>query len=230
MKVLVDYRNVPTSIRGNGLKYLADKIATGIIHLVSPPPHSLDIRLYSGWDRNQVLTQEAQRLYAEGQQTFPAIRNAIHPITMTVELVHTLEVAPRKRLSNKLRSEPLRNGVRFRKPSLTTCRNASCPIDCLYDFFRTGHCSVTGCAGTVGALAEQESQKLVDTMLVADMIYLSNNSNDPICLVGSDDDMWPGILSALSAGRRFIHLQTKTMVGNSPYLIPNLGVYEQRAL
>lgn len=178
MNALVDYRNVPTGIRTRGLRYLTDRIATHVTQL-EPNTRTLGVRLYSGWGKGRVLTQEAQKLEAEKNTSFPTIRQGHVPLTISLELAQNIQTVPRKTLINKLRLEPIRNGIRFKKPSDTTCRNAHCPIDNLYDFFRDGHCPLTGCAGTVTALADQEQQKLVDTMLVADMIHIAYQGNEP---------------------------------------------------
>ena len=230
MKVLVDYDNIPTSIRARGAKYLADRILTAVMTALAQTPSTLDIRLYGGWEKLDILTLNAQKLSAEISGGFPTISMRPTPVRVTMELVHAMEIAPRKLLRNKLRLEPLRSGVRFKKPSDTTCRNSKCPIDVLYDFFKVGHCPISGCAGTVAALADQQQQKLVDTMLVADIIYLASNQTDPIAVVGSDDDMWPGINSALALGKHVVHLETKLWTGTSSYRLMNVGTYSQGAL
>lgn len=230
MKVLVDYDNIPAHIRAGGAKYLADRILTAVADALAQKPSILQIRLYGGWERLNILTANAQKLSAEISGSFPTISMRPTPVKVTMELVHSMEIAPRKLLNNKLRFEPLRSGVRFKKPSDTTCRNSNCPIDVLYDFFKDGLCPIRGCAGTVAALADQQQQKLVDTMLVADLIYLASNQTDPIAVVSSDDDMWPGINSALAIGKHVVHLETKQWTGTSSYRLMNVGTYSQRAL
>ncbi|WP_313274987.1 hypothetical protein [Stenotrophomonas sp.] len=50
---------------------------------------------------------------------------------------------------------------------------------------------------------------MVDTLLVADMAYLSLKMRDKnIVVVSSDTDMWPGVLLATSAGCQIIHIHT----------------------
>jgi hypothetical protein len=67
-------------------------------------------------------------------------------------------------------------------------------------------------------------------MLIADMIYLASHTEGYVCLVGSDDDMWPGIISVLAAGGKVIHLETKAGAGSSPYLLQNHGTYVSKEL
>ena len=66
---------------------------------------------------------------------------------------------------------------------------------------------------------------MVDTMMVADLIHLAAKADEPLVVITSDDDLWPGILSALIHGTSVIHLQTGA-VNNAPtYLTSTPGVY-----
>lgn len=61
-------------------------------------------------------------------------------------------------------------------------------------------------------------QKLVDTMLVADLIHLAINGEMTIAVVSSDDDFWPGILSAMTLGAHVVHIGTKYAPSHRMYL------------
>jgi uncharacterized LabA/DUF88 family protein len=50
-------------------------------------------------------------------------------------------------------------------------------------------------------------QKLVDTLIVADLAALAHATHQVIALASSDDDLWPGILLALELGSTVLHLQ-----------------------
>jgi uncharacterized LabA/DUF88 family protein len=63
----------------------------------------------------------------------------------------------------------------------------------------------------------KREQKLVDTMMVADMIHLASIGEPAIVIVSSDDDMWPGMISTLVAGVRVIHVQTSGLKTALPY-------------
>ena len=59
---------------------------------------------------------------------------------------------------------------------------------------------------------------MVDTMLVADMIHLAQRGDDKFVVVSSDDDLWPGMLSAMASGSTVIHVTTKHTSAASTYL------------
>ena len=66
---------------------------------------------------------------------------------------------------------------------------------------------------------------MVDTMMVADIIYIANRGDESLAVVTSDDDVWPGILSAMIAGVRVLHLQPKPSSRAWPYSRDTRGQY-----
>lgn len=227
MKVLVDYDNLGIAIKRRGLKNLADKILDRLAAQYLPGTSAVDFRLYGGWDRSSRLTPDAQNLSAELRRTFPHIWNMPHSVRATMRLVYSIEAYPNKTLSDTLRTEPLRE-VKFSRPTLTTCREGSdCPLEDSYLFFRENRCPRDGCPATPQNLATQNVQKMVDTMMVADMIHLAYNGVSKICIVGGDDDMWPGILGAIAGGATIVHLQPNfTGYNATKYLPQDVTKYE----
>jgi len=55
---------------------------------------------------------------------------------------------------------------------------------------------------------KRSEQKLVDTMLTADMIYLAQAGVKDVCLVSSDDDLWVGIRTAILLGANVTQIHT----------------------
>jgi uncharacterized LabA/DUF88 family protein len=89
------------------------------------------------------------------------------------------------------------------------CVNASaCPLDSVYDIIERGICPESTCRVVSADIMGKAEQKLVDTMLTADLIYLASNGSPDLCVVSSDDDLWPGIKSALILGARVFHIHT----------------------
>jgi uncharacterized LabA/DUF88 family protein len=224
MKVLVDYDNLPLDASSKGLIYLADRILTRISS-VADPKQAIDFRLYGGWDRNNQMTRTGQDLSVEIRSAFPrTLKVAEVPVILKMQLAQALEALPGKRLPNTLRAEPMRK-IKCQTPSKVACRNASCPIDPMASFLNAGRCPVEGCIAEPNMLLSRSEQKLVDTMIVADMIYLASQGESCIGLVSSDDDMWPGILSALNLGVGVIHLQTRILNISPVYLTSTRGAY-----
>ena len=71
-------------------------------------------------------------------------------------------------------------------------RNASCPAD--------------DCAVAPQTVLIREEQKLVDSMLVIDLVHLAQTTTEPLVVVSADDDLWPGIRFVLLHGAHVIHV------------------------
>jgi hypothetical protein len=62
-------------------------------------------------------------------------------------------------------------------------------------------------------------------MIVADVIHLAGKGEVTIGIVSSDDDIWPGMLSAMQIGANIIHIQPGNFRQTSPYLQTGKGKY-----
>lgn len=69
-------------------------------------------------------------------------------------------------------------------------------------------CPRKGCFIHPSDLVYKPSQKLVDTMLTADLIHYASTGTKRLAIVSSDDDLWPGIASACQLGSTVIHIHT----------------------
>lgn len=71
-------------------------------------------------------------------------------------------------------------------------------------------CTAPGCIKTLGDILVRDEQKMVDTMIVADIAHLALRAKaSDVVVVSSDTDMWPGVLLALRAGCSITHIHTK---------------------
>ena len=52
----------------------------------------------------------------------------------------------------------------------------------------------------------REEQKLVDSMLVVDLVHFAETTDESLVVVSADDDLWPGIRFALLREARVIHV------------------------
>lgn len=233
MKVLVDFENVPPGIKIQGPIYLTDRIIVTLKPVLQKVAvQSLEFRLYGGWDENSTLTRRAQQLGSDLRIHFPRIVNSNHlqppvPIRLQAELAQSLEVLPAKVLHNTVRRNPVRKLFSCIKPTSIGCKTMNCPIDSLADFLTANKCPVAGCGFTTDAVIKIVEQKLVDTMIVADLIHLARAGAPTIALVSSDDDMWPGIISCMTAGAHVVHIQTTGMKTSLPYRTQVKGKYTQ---
>ncbi len=235
MKVLIDFDNVPVAIRNQGPVYLADLILTKLAPELPTDCRSLELRLYSGWDENGRLTKRAQDLSALLPSKFPKLFKTLHtdpptPVMIRAGLAQSLECAPKKLFSKTMRTMPFSKHVTCLRPSAVACRNANCPIEAVAVFLNSESCPVAGCRTTPSALISATEQKLVDSMLTADLIHLAHSGEQSVAIVSSDDDMWPGIITAVHAGIHVLHIQTAGLQQSLPYLHVMNGKYTQVGL
>jgi hypothetical protein len=234
MQVLVDYDNIPQLIRRNGPRYVADRLCSALWQRAKSAvlqDRRIELRLYGGWYAGNSLSSAGQRLSADIQSDFPLVLkpDPTDPtVSMTVAafLAHSLVSLPRHTLFSTFRTRPGLEKVICTHPSKFGCREPLCPLIAVFDYFDTDSCSHPGCQVKAGLLVNRRGeQKLVDTMLVADLIYLSHNREPYVVVVTSDDDVWPGIIVGMQLGTHVIHVRTKYDGRPSSYLAGVPGKY-----
>ena len=231
MRVLVDFDNVPAVIQNSGTSYVADRILDVLMPAVGTSVARFDLRLYGGWDEWSAMTKKAQKLYSEIVASFPAVRAhpQSHPpvqATVSSELAQSLEALPKKPLQNTFRFRPPARRLVCDDPSTHGCTQTGCPIVALSQFITGQGCPVSGCAITAEMLLRSPGeQKMVDTMIVADLIYLAQIGESPVAVVSSDDDLWPGILIAMKMGCHIIHVETQGTSTGALYTQGVVGRY-----
>jgi hypothetical protein len=211
MRVLVDYDNVHVQVRRQGLLYVADRIFEAVRTFLSDDTR-LEMRLYGGWYEADKLTRRAQDLTVELER-FPyplwlKDRATARLVTVTGVLAQSLEALPKKLLHATYRQRPPARQFSCDAPHLHGCTTNPCPVAALVDFINNKRCPTSGCTITPKQLLRGVGeQKLVDTMLVSDLIHVSR-LDGVIAIVTSDDDIWPGIINALVNGVHLIHVRT----------------------
>lgn len=235
MKVLVDFDNVSTALTRQGARYVADRILGAVAPVLGHELTNLDIRLYGGWDEKGALTTRAQKINAELVASFPRFTKTAHvapptTVRLSAMLAQSLECLPKKALSNTLRTASFEKQLYCNDPTNTVCPNARCPLSTTALFLTTGNCPTPGCNIVPAMLLKSTEQKLVDTMMVADLIYLADQKDPTVVIVSSDDDLWPGIMMAMIKGTHVIHVQTKGVVSASVYQRNVPGRYTQLGL
>jgi hypothetical protein len=239
MHVLVDYDNIPNALRSSGPQYVADRICvaleqTVLATLVKSP--RLDIRFYGGWYLGPNLSNAGQRLSAHVQRAFPFIYRVASapaplPVTVSGDLAHALVVLPRRTLDHTFRQRPTSERIACSHPQAAGCARKPCPMEAMYDFFQSEKCPEAGCSLGIGDLIQSRGeQKLVDTMIVADLIHLSHNGETEVAVVTADDDVWPGVITGMQAGTHVVHIWPKYQQASPRYLSGVPGRYSPVAL
>jgi hypothetical protein len=228
--ILVDYDNIEDYDRRVGLHYVIEKIVTKISPSEVPGKHIL-VRLYGGWYENNRLTTLAQTLATQIAGIFPTVlvlSDRTTQIIVNVEMAYSLISQPNKHLFHTFRRRTMPSGLGCYNPSTLSCSDKNCPLLTTYDFFKKDMCGLCKKIKPHDLFFKNE-QKLVDTMLTSDLIF-SAKTNNPIAIVSSDDDFWPGILTALAYGISVTQIHTKGQGTNSYYLGMATRNYIQRNL
>jgi hypothetical protein len=214
MYVLVDYDNIEAVDRGRGLPYLALRVldAIGARHFTDGD--RAIFRLYGGWHQGNTMSQRAQLLSAEAQREFPTVLalgagNTVARIRVTVDLALSMIIDPQTVLLNTYRRRAGVSHLGSRPLPWAGCIHpVNCPVSAVHTFLASSRCPAPACAVEPNAVLERPEQKLVDTMFTADLIKLSSQERR-LAVVSSDDDMWPGIKTALISGAAVVHVHPK---------------------
>lgn len=212
MTVLVDYDNV--RLGRKGLRYFATRLLDHVgVRRCSAEP-SIRCRLYGGWFDGARLSKRAQRLVPEIQNVFPRrmtvsdAEGAVR-VRVTMELAISL-IGDRVALTHTYRRRSLPTGMACARPPFTECAHPSrCAVATVAPFINEEECPHPRCDVTPFDLLGRNEQKLVDSMLVVDLVRLAQAAPELIVLVSSDDDMWPGIRAALLHRARVLHVHAR---------------------
>lgn len=215
IEILLDYDNLPRSIKRQGIVYIAELILSKLTAQDVNQLRQARIRLYGGWYSLGSMTRRAQLLATDIQASFPRImqvgplQQSGPSVNVNVEIACSMLLFPTEHLLDTYRIRAYPDDLIADHPVMHGCTNATCPLIEVYEFITNGHCaSQTCCTIRPSDLIHRGQQKLVDTMLTNDLLYLSLSNTIPIVLVTSDDDFWPSIRTSLYLGVNIIHVHT----------------------
>jgi len=229
LMVLVDYDNVESSHTRAGPVNLAKMLVMLVPRSVLANHDGVTVRLYGGWRSQATLTTSAQRLIPNIRATSPSIVSFSHEgatrnLRLTVELADKPIGASVPLEETLVRDRGLRK-FRARSTPLPGCVNSvSCGFGHLGVLTHASVCGTSGCTAKLGDVFVRDEQKMVDTLIVADIAHqaLVARATD-IVVVSSDTDMWPGVLLALRAGCSVIHIHTKHGWRTQRHLLNTIG-------
>lgn len=211
MVILVDFDNVHIAHRQRGLSHVVQSIidCLGSVTLAGTP--RVRIRLYGGWLTQTGTSRGAQRLAPEltgYPKTHTAIdRDGTATVIVSVEFAYSLFCEPSVHLPHTYRERAATNVTCARAPYPNCAQHSSCPIREIETLINTGACPDPGCSVNRDHILTRPEQKLVDTLLVTDLLYLAfRTTESPLVVVSTDDDMWPGIRQSVFIGRRVIQI------------------------
>ncbi len=217
MRVLVDYDNLDLMMRRRGVREVINRVldTLGAKHLGGE--RRIECRLYGGWFERTTLSRNAQRVTADLRRQFPIRMTVAIPggnrdrtILVHADLARSLICDPQVAMTHTYRRRSLPPGLGCATVPFADCAMPTrCPIASLSPFMRDGRCPVEACNVAPGSILTRPEQKLVDSMLVVDLVHLALETKEPIALVSADDDLWPGISYALLRGARIVHVMPR---------------------
>ncbi len=225
----VDYDNVEANLRTAGPVNLAKVLVGTFPALLIDRYDSVEFRLYGGWRYQNALTQIAQAIIPDIRMNSPTVvsthRNGTLAKTKLEVLLADGPIGWSTPLAESVvRGRSIRNfwSLAGGPPG---CRTpSSCGMQSFRNLRNTTSCTDTGCSIELGDMLVRDEQKMVDTLIVADMAYVAyGRKAHDIVLVSSDNDMWPGVLVAIRAGCFVTHIHTKVGRRTPRHLLQTLG-------
>ena len=171
----------------------------------------VELRLYSGWYQEEVLSQKASILNNNLPQIklFPIINSKNNIIRGRLELVDTLAQVPNYQWRNTLKEKKGISYIRINNDKLNeTCagNRENCPPQILKRITKKKQheCKVDGCNSINEDLFIKTEQKMVDTMIACDLIsYSMEEDISKVVIVSDDIDHFPALAVASQNKLRF---------------------------
>ncbi len=230
--VLIDYDNLLETHKISGVLDIVTKVLMQLPKQVSVVRGACDIRIYGGWYEGNIMSKLGQEIAVAIQNDFPAIiripsalgNNIL--LTATAELARALMEEPSHHLLNTYRKKGRPSNIRVQKPEDVGCLSATCPLPIARKLLKSGSCPVNGCATSKGELVYRHEQKIVDTMLTCDLIYIAELGYDYIFLVSGDDDFLPPLRTVLMRGGTIFRVHPQLSVHRLPLPVTSARLIE----
>lgn len=227
--VLVDYDNVDRSHKVAGPVDMAKMFVTLLPNAIVARHQGVTVRLYGGWRNNGTLTNFAQNLVPDIHRRSPAVvvisnSGVSQNVQLRVELAQGPIGSSTSLENTYVRNRGLRNFRSCSEPRPACANPSSCSLQMFADLTHATPCGNPGCNSKLADVFVRDEQKMVDTLIVADIAHqaLSAKATD-VVVVSSDTDMWPGVLLALRAGCAVTHIHTKRGWQTQLHLMKTLG-------
>ncbi len=175
------------------------------------PEREIRCRFYSGWYEETGLTLSAQQLSTDLMIQFPDLMQySGRRVRLYADLALSLVADPPRHLFYTYRKKRAQSNLKCRELSDASCIDPSnCPLAPLPRFIKKKKCPEHGCSVKSRDLLFRAEQKLVDSMVLSDLLYLATMGEEAVGIIGSDHDLWPGIRTAVNLGVQVIQAHSK---------------------
>lgn len=213
MIMLIDYDNLRSVMSRRGVEYVIQTILDEVGVLDVSQGHRIRARLYGGWFYKNSISWHAQKLLRQlpGGQLLKMFgvsgTEGRSRVQVSVELARSLACDPKKELTHTFRPRSAPPNLFCRKMPFDGCAYpGDCEIKVIQELVRDKWCPIAKCKTSLSEVLGRPEQKLVDSMIVADLIHYARNPKAHLVVVSADDDLWPGIRAALLNGARISHV------------------------
>ena len=213
--ICIDYDNLERIHKSEGILGVVTTTLQKLSGKMNSPALQCEVRLYGGWFEGESMSKLSQDLSVGLQSDFPAVirlpiaGGEICKIIITAELAFSLLEEPGYHLLNTYRKKGKPRNVRVTTPDDAGCISESCLLPLARKLLKNGSCPAIGCIAQNTPLVYRHEQKLVDTMLTCDLIYLSGQQYNFLVLVSADDDFLPPLRTLLLRGSNIIRIHPK---------------------
>lgn len=212
MILLIDYDNLPRSLGRANLRQVIERLIDKLVPSTTASINRIYCRLYGGWMNKKKFSRRAEQLLKEIDRHFPlAFSSSDHfKVIVKAELARALACDPQHVFTHtfRTRSKPAFQVKRF--PLKECVEPLSCRIMDVNFFVYNNTCPNVNCTVSPGTAFYRAEQKLVDSMIVVDLVHYAIRQKEHLVVVSGDDDMWPGIRYALLQNAKIIHMIPKT--------------------
>lgn len=212
--MFIDYDNVDQRVRQRGVDRVVRAVLQQMPEDALPAGTEVLARLYGGWYDQHRLSPAARALERDIGGSFPSavsLSTLGHRIRVSAELALALSISPAAELMNTYRVRGAPSSLRPRRYPFTGCARSEdgCPLRGTYELLGRKRCPEPECSARLRNVIMQPQQKLVDTMLTADLLYAAMRRPTTVIVASNDDDLWPAIHSAVNLGTTVHHVHPR---------------------
>ena len=236
--ILVDYDNLFSRDRRERSPSLVEHDLVSILREVRrrfPAAREFRIRLYGGWYQDGILTDHGSEVAGSvSSGIFPLVdRDRSVIIRGEIELVDELLAVPSVRFRETFRRRGglprLRLAAVGSAPDGCAQPNASCPVAALRRFSRKkpSTCPVESCVVTSDDAFVVSEQKMVDALLICDLLHAVELRPAVVAAVTSDTDLLPALVQAsVKSSERLVLIGDQSLwPADHLLLLESLGVH-----
>lgn len=222
--ICIDYDNLEKIHKTEGILSVATKSLIKLSEITDSPIRNCEIRLYGGWYEGESRSKLSEDLAAKLLDDFPAVIRAqlrngdVSKIVTTAELAFSLLEEPAHYLFNTYRKKGKPSNIRVTSKDDAGCKSETCLLPLARKLLQKGSCPAAGCSTEDNSLIYRHEQKIVDTMLTCDLMYLGTQDYHHVMLISADDDFLPPLRTLLLRGSKVIRMHPKQSAANQPII------------